>query len=69
MENKLKESESSSAKLREQIDKMDKKFEEWRVNYNDLNARLTEMDKIEAKIKANSNFLQFFYFKRRILND
>ena len=54
LESKLNDSETSSNKLREQIDRMNTKFEEWRVNYNDMSTRLSEMDKIESKIKANS---------------
>lgn len=42
------------SKLRDQIDSMNTKFEEWKERYDELNGRLIDMSRIECKIKENS---------------
>lgn len=56
LECKLKQSEAQSNKLRDQIDSMNAKFDDWKDRYDELNGRLADMDRIEAKIKTNSEF-------------
>lgn len=35
---------------------MNAKFDDWKDRYDELNGRLADMDRIEAKIKINSEF-------------
>lgn len=66
LEEKLKLSELKTNKLSDQIETMNGKFEEWKSKYDVLNARFTEMDQIESKIKSKRKF--FVLRKNKILN-